>query len=91
MKFKFRAIHKSINHLLYPLSLELFCVYKAEMTVHLDGMASAQIADDHHNATESTHGVSEAKQSIKTGKDARHRNRVKVTPIKSWEYLLRCI
>uniref|UniRef100_K1RE68 Uncharacterized protein n=1 Tax=Magallana gigas TaxID=29159 RepID=K1RE68_MAGGI len=48
------------------------------MTVHLDGMASARIADDHHNhATESTHGVSEAHHSNKTGKDTRHRNRVK--------------
>lgn len=92
VKFKFRAFHKSINHLLYPLSLELFCVYKVEMTVHLDGMASARIADDHHNhATESTHGVSEAHHSNKTGKDTRHRNRVKVKSIKSWEILLRCI
>lgn len=62
------------------------------MTVHLDGMASARIADDHHNhATESTHGVSEAHHSNKTGKDTRHRNRVKVRSIKSWEILLRCI
>lgn len=62
------------------------------MTVHLDGMASARIADDHHNhATESTHGVSEAHHSNKTGKDTRHRNRVKVKSIKSWEILLRCI
>lgn len=61
------------------------------MTVHLDGMASARIADDHHNhATESTHGVSEAHHSNKTGKDTRHRNRVKfhVTPVSEEEHEL---
>lgn len=88
----FARFINQLTILLYPLSLELFCVYKVEMTVHLDGMASARIADDHHNhATESTHGVSEAHHSNKTGKDTRHRNRVKVKSIKSWEILLRCI
>lgn len=94
MKMSFRFFFlSSLNFARFiNQSLELFCDYKVEMTVHLDGMASARIADDHHNhATESTHGVSEALHSNKTGKDTRHRNRVKVKSIKSWEILLRCI